>query len=160
QATAHQRVRASPLARRMARESGIDLHAIAGSGPGGRIVKADLLRAGDGARGASATAPVAREPLSAAASAAPASAGVPDRAGAKGTATEVELTRTQQTIARRMAESRATIPDFTLQMDVDMEECVRLRSELKRLGHGDDGGASAIPTYNDMVVKASALALR
>ena len=73
---------------------------------------------------------------------------------AKGETTTVELTRTQQTIARRMAESKATIPHFALQTDVDMEECVALRTELKRLGQTD------APTYNDMVVKASALALR
>ena len=65
-----------------------------------------------------------------------------------------------------MAESKATIPDFTLQGDVDMEECVKLRTELKRLSRpeGQPQSASAdvppAPTYNDMVVKASALALR
>ncbi len=55
-----------------------------------------------------------------------------------------------------MAESKATIPDFTLQIDVDMEACVELRAELERLA----AGAERTPTYNDMVVKASALALR
>jgi pyruvate dehydrogenase E2 component (dihydrolipoamide acetyltransferase) len=75
-------------------------------------------------------------------------------ATAKGETTVVELSRTQQTIARRMAESKATIPDFTLQADVDMEESVKLRTELKRLSPEE------APTYNDMVVKASALALR
>ncbi|HEV7529368.1 MAG TPA: dihydrolipoamide acetyltransferase family protein, partial [Solirubrobacteraceae bacterium] len=73
---------------------------------------------------------------------------------AKGETTTVALTRMQQTIARRMAESKATIPDFTLLSDVDMEECVRLRSELKRISKNE------APTYNDMVVKACALALR
>jgi pyruvate dehydrogenase E2 component (dihydrolipoamide acetyltransferase) len=53
-----------------------------------------------------------------------------------------------------MAESKATIPDFTLQSDVDMEECVKLRAQLKAISSED------APTYNDMVVKASALALR
>src|SRR2546430_3582483 len=72
---------------------------------------------------------------------------------AKGETVEQELTRTQQTIAGRMAESKATIPDFTLEVDVDMQECVALRSDLKRL-------SPQAPTYNDMVVKASALALR
>ena len=83
-------------------------------------------------------------------------------ATAKGQTTEVELTRTQQTIARRMAESKATIPDFTLGMEVDMEACVRLRGELKRLQPSGGGAqaASEAPTYNDMIVKASALALR
>jgi pyruvate dehydrogenase E2 component (dihydrolipoamide acetyltransferase) len=75
-------------------------------------------------------------------------------ASAKGEATIVELSRTQRTIARRMAESKATIPDFTLTSDVDMERCVELRVELKRLSHED------APTYNDMIVKACALALR
>ena len=83
-------------------------------------------------------------------------------ATAKGDTTVLELTRTQQTIARRMAESKATIPDFSLQVEVDMEECVRLRAELKRLAPTDGAAAAGtpIPTYNDMVVKASALALR
>jgi pyruvate dehydrogenase E2 component (dihydrolipoamide acetyltransferase) len=78
----------------------------------------------------------------------------------------VELTRTQQTIARRMAESKATIPDFSIQAEVDMEACVTLRSDLKRLSQGErsaEPGADAplaTPTYNDMVVKACALALR
>ena len=94
------------------------------------------------------TASSAAEPASALASA---PAGV---ATAKGETTTVELTRTQQTIARRMAESKATIPDFTLQMDIDMEECVKLREELKRLSPAE------APTYNDMVVKGCALALR
>ena len=66
----------------------------------------------------------------------------------------MELTRTQRTIARRMAESKATIPDFALQAEIDMEECVALRAELKRLS------TQGAPTYNDMVVKACALALR
>ncbi len=87
-------------------------------------------------------------------------------ATAKGETTVVELTRTQATIARRMAESKATIPDFELQIDVDMEACVALRSELGRLApkaaHGGAEGsppAHAVPTYNDMIVKAAALAL-
>ena len=81
---------------------------------------------------------------------------------AKGETTEVELSRTQQTIARRMAESKATIPDFALQVEIDMEECVKLRTELKRLSSGESAKAGQLgtPTYNDMVVKAAALALR
>jgi pyruvate dehydrogenase E2 component (dihydrolipoamide acetyltransferase) len=85
---------------------------------------------------------------------------------AKGETTEVELSRTQQTIARRMAESKATIPDFALLIDVNMDRCVELRAELKRLAQQrsgsaeDTAGRPETPTYNDMVVKAGALALR
>jgi pyruvate dehydrogenase E2 component (dihydrolipoamide acetyltransferase) len=152
---AAERVKASPLARRIADENGVDLHTVTGSGPGGRIVKADVQASGEG------DVPATSADLSAGATAAiapsPGSPPAPTRAGvatAKGETTIVELTRTQQTIARRMAESKATIPDFTLQMDVDMEECVKLRAELKRLSPDE------APTYNDMVVKACALALR
>jgi pyruvate dehydrogenase E2 component (dihydrolipoamide acetyltransferase) len=141
------RVKASPLARRIARERGIELRGLAGSGPGGRIVKADVAGRPREAAPASATA------------ASPQAAALEQVMTAKGETTTVELTRTQQTIARRMAESKATIPDFTLQLEVDMEECVGLRAELKRLAAGD-AGKRAAPTYNDMVVKASALALR
>lgn len=69
---------------------------------------------------------------------------------AKGQTTTVELSRAQQTVARRVAEAKATIPDFALRVDVDMEECVKLRAQLE----------PSAPTYSDMVVKASALALR
>ncbi|HEX3452819.1 MAG TPA: dihydrolipoamide acetyltransferase family protein [Solirubrobacteraceae bacterium] len=125
------RVKASPLARRIAEDRGVDLHALAGSGPGGRIVKADV-------EGAAAPAAPVRE----------------DVATAKGQTTTQQLTKMQQTIARRMAESKATIPDFAISSDVDMEECVRLRTELKRISSDE------APRYNDMVVKACALALR
>jgi pyruvate dehydrogenase E2 component (dihydrolipoamide acetyltransferase) len=145
-----ERVKASPLARRIASQSGVDLRALTGSGPGGRIVKADVQAAGGPARDGATSVP------------APSLGGV---ATAKGETTIVELSRTQQTIARRMAESKATIPDFTLQGEVDMEECVKLRTELKRLSQPAPNQPGAptqpdAPTYNDMVVKASALALR
>ena len=108
------------------------------SGPGGRVVRADV----EGAGAVSAPAPAA----------------TPDAvATAKGTTTEVELTKLQQTVARRMAESKATIPDFNVQIEVDMQECVRLRTQLKQIARE---GAEVAPTYNDMVVKACALALR
>jgi pyruvate dehydrogenase E2 component (dihydrolipoyllysine-residue acetyltransferase) len=150
---AGERIKASPLARRIAGESGIDLREITGSGPGGRIVKADVL-----APAAGAVAPAASgESAPGAGTGGDAGAGGEAVTTAKGETTTVELSRTQQTIARRMAESKATIPDFTLLIDVDMEECVRLRAELKQISRGDSDKA---PTYNDMVVKASALALR
>jgi pyruvate dehydrogenase E2 component (dihydrolipoamide acetyltransferase) len=150
-APGEERIKASPVARRVAQERGVDLHAIAGSGPGGRIVKADVeamtpaapLASGAGAPGTPTPGEPPTEPLS-------------ERvARAKGETTVVELTRTQQTIARRMAESKATIPDFELQIEIDMEACVTLRTELKSLAAPEPA-----PTYNDMVVKACALALR
>ncbi|HTA12601.1 MAG TPA: dihydrolipoamide acetyltransferase family protein [Solirubrobacteraceae bacterium] len=165
-----ERVKASPLARRLAGDSGVDLHSVSGSGPGGRIVKADVLGAASHATGAG-TAPASDDGATGAGE----TRGAPTIEGvltAKGETTEVELSRTQQTVARRMAESKATIPDFTLLLDVDMEECVALRAQLKRLsqpgqaGETGDGAETAArdalkaPTYNDMVVKACALALR
>jgi pyruvate dehydrogenase E2 component (dihydrolipoamide acetyltransferase) len=167
------RVKASPLARRLARERGVDLQGVTGSGPGGRIVRADVPAAGEA--GAAAAPSRITEPLVSAPAAvgpaevplgaggAPPPTGPPNQvvATAKGATTEVELTRTQQTIARRMAESKATIPDFSLQVEVDMGACVALREELVRVSRNSDGAdASVAPTYNDMVVKACALALR
>jgi len=142
-----ERVKASPLARRIARENDIDLHALTGTGPGGRIVRADVqtaagreTAAGAPSAGVGVTSPRADGPM--------------DVTTAKGETTVLELSRTQQTIARRMAESKATIPHFALQTDIDMEDCVALRTELKGLGQAD------APTYNDMIVKAAAIALR
>jgi pyruvate dehydrogenase E2 component (dihydrolipoamide acetyltransferase) len=131
------RVKASPLARRIARESQVDLRALSGSGPGGRIVKADVPQ--------------------------PAVAH-----GAKGAVTTLPPSRIQVQIAQRMSESKATIPDFTLHAEVAMEQAVELRTQLRKAGRGGDGegsaapdgGALAIPSYNDMVVKACGLALR
>jgi pyruvate dehydrogenase E2 component (dihydrolipoamide acetyltransferase) len=150
-----ERVKASPLARRIARETGVDLGGLTGSGPGGRIVKADVEVAGP-----TPVAPATSMLVESSDASPPSSPSglerpsVEDVASAKGKTTSVELSRTQRTIARRMAESKATIPDFTLTADVDMERCVELRAELKRLSHAD------APTYNDMIVKACALALR
>ena len=155
--TSPARAKASPLARRIARDRGVDLSVLSGSGPGGRIVKADVEAS---AAGAAPATPVhlepppehAPEPHSEPPPFSPPQ--VKDIAAAKGDTSVVELSRTQRTIARRMAESKATIPDFTLRVDIDMEACVQLRAELKRLSPED------APTYNDMVVKACALALR
>jgi pyruvate dehydrogenase E2 component (dihydrolipoamide acetyltransferase) len=150
------RVLASPLARRIARERGIDLTGLTGSGPGGRIVKTDVegSASGPAASAASTGSPASGPPPGASEGAPPPAPPVEEIASAKGEPTTVELTRTQRTIARRMAESKATIPDFTLTADIDMERCMELRAELKHLSHTD------APTYNDMIVKACALALR
>ena len=125
---AGERVKASPLARRIARERGVDLRGARGQRPGraDREGRRRRRRRIAGAR---------RAPHRRASGAGTRS---PRR---RATTTEVELTKLQQTIARRMAESKATIPDFTLQIDVDMEECVRLRAELKQLARDGAEGA-------------------
>jgi pyruvate dehydrogenase E2 component (dihydrolipoamide acetyltransferase) len=92
-------------------------------------------------------AEIAREKATAAAGA-PAAEG-----GAKGKVDIQELTRIQKTVTRRMAESKATAPDYTLHMDVDMSLCVELRRRLKEV-------EDPAPSFNDMVVKACANALR
>jgi pyruvate dehydrogenase E2 component (dihydrolipoamide acetyltransferase) len=141
------RVKASPLARRIARERGIELASLSGSGPGGRIIKADV----EGAQPAAATAPAA-----APAPAAP-TAGVAERPEtAKGSVETVELTKLQQTVSRRMAESKATAPHFYLQAEIDMSAAWDARARIKAAAREDD----VIPSFNDMVVKACALALR
>ncbi|HZQ65335.1 MAG TPA: dihydrolipoamide acetyltransferase family protein [Gaiellaceae bacterium] len=120
------RSRATPVARRLARELGVSLEGVSGTGPGGRIVRADVRRAS----GSAATPP-------------------PPAAGA-----EVPLTATQRTIAQRMAESRAQIPEFTLEAEIEMEAAATLRDDLRVLGR------EPLPSFNDLVVKAAALALR
>src|SRR5919106_5236205 len=124
-AGAGERVKASPVARRMARELGVELARLEGSGPGGRIVKADVQAAAKG-DGAAVEAPAREEERAPAveeerAPAAEERAPEPQRAeaGPKGEAEIQELTRLQQTVARRMAESKATAPDFSISLTVD-----------------------------------------
>ena len=125
------RPNATPVARRAAVELGIPLHGIAGTGPGGRITAEDVARA---AADAGATAQ-------------------PHAEGGKGETRIVELTTTQETIARRMVESATTIPFFTVSIDVD----VSLIAALRR---GAQEGGDEAPSLNDFVVKAAARALR
>jgi pyruvate dehydrogenase E2 component (dihydrolipoamide acetyltransferase) len=144
------RVKASPLARRIAQEKGVEIGALAGSGPSGRVVKADVERA------------IASGPAPAAAPAAPPppvapTPGVSERPEtAKGSVAFEELTKLQQTVARRMAESKATAPHFYLSVDVDMSRAVAARARIKAAAGEDE----VVPSFNDMVVKACAIALR
>jgi pyruvate dehydrogenase E2 component (dihydrolipoyllysine-residue acetyltransferase) len=129
-------VRASPLAKRIAEEMGVDLSRVAGTGPEGRIVKEDVIAA------AGTTKKERRRP-----DAAPAPTG-PD----------VELiapNRMQATIARRMAESKSTVPDFTVTVEARVDEAVRLRQQLK-----DSVPGAEKVTMTDMLMRACALALR
>jgi pyruvate dehydrogenase E2 component (dihydrolipoamide acetyltransferase) len=137
------RPKASPVARRIAADRGVDLALLAGSGPQGRVTRADVERAaaagGNGQRSAAA-------PMTGLAAGEPA-------VSAKGEATVHELTRLQRTVARRMAESRATVPDFELRCEVDMGAVVEVREQLREV-------ADPLPSYNDFIVKAVALGLR
>ena len=144
------RVKASPLARRVASERGVDLATVSGSGPGGRIVKKDVESAPP-SPSRSFSRPVRQKEQPAEA---PTSAAHPETA--KGTVEVVELTRLQQVVARRMAESKATAPHFYLTAEVDMTAAVAARARIKEIS----AEGEAVPSFNDMVVKACAIALR
>ncbi|MFL6768866.1 MAG: pyruvate dehydrogenase complex dihydrolipoamide acetyltransferase [Sphingomicrobium sp.] len=138
------RIKASPLARRLAEAQGIDLSTLTGSGPGGRIVRADLGKAGGGAMAAPAP--------SAAPAAAPAAAHVepldiPHEA--------VKLSNMRKTIARRLTESKQQIPHIYLTLDTNLDALLKLRGELNA-GLTSRGVKLSV---NDMLIKALALAL-
>lgn len=135
-----ERLRASPLARRLAAQRGVDLSRLQGSGPGGRIVKIDVERA-QVAAPAPASAPVAAAPA-----AAPAGSGA-------SAFTEVPHSSMRRTIARRLAESKSTIPHFYLTVECRMERLLALRTEI-------NASASRKISVNDFIVRAVAVALR
>ena len=139
------RVKASPLARRLARDLGVELSGLSGSGPHGRVIKSDVMAAagnggggggGGGLGGAHAPGPE-----------------IPAPSVARPADEIQELTRTQSLIARRMAESRGTVPEFALEVDVDMSGVLEMRRELTAVTEPG-------PSLNDIIVKACALALR
>jgi len=140
-----ERIKASPLARRLAQEHQLDLTRIQGRGPGGRVVRDDVEAALQAGSAAVETAPVpppaVETPL--AASAAPAGG------------TERPLSRIQLTAARRLSESKQNAPHFYLTMEVDMAEALKLRTTLNEQAEG-----SVKISVNDLVVKASAWALQ
>ena len=143
------RVKASPLARRLAEQQGIDLGSVSGSGPNGRIVKADL----DGAK-AGGTAPAAKVEAPAAAQAAPAAApapaqipDIPHEA--------VKLSSMRKTIARRLTESKQTVPHIYLTVDIRLDALLELRTQLNK---GLEARGVKL-SVNDMLIKALAVAL-
>ncbi len=163
------RVKASPVARRMARDLGVELAQLEGTGPGGRIVKADVQAAADNGDGGAKAETAEKGEAEGDGADKPKKKDKPKKgkeekkepakeakrgeAGAKGEAEIQELTRLQQTVSRRMAESKATAPDFSIALTVDMTAAVELRERLKQI-------SDPVPSFNDMVVKASASALR
>jgi pyruvate dehydrogenase E2 component (dihydrolipoamide acetyltransferase) len=159
-----ERLKASPVARRLAREMGVDLASIEGSGPNGRIVKKDVKKAAAATQAApareevapAAVAPTPTQPDGVGATAAPAASLPSSPETAKGETTYEDLSKLQQTVARRMAESKATAPHFYLQAEIDMSAAVAARGRIKTAA----GEGEVVPSFNDMVVKAAAIALR
>ena len=155
------RIFASPLARRMAKLAGIDLSGIQGSGPHGRIVKADIEKAqGEGAPKATVTTgPRAKapEPARPAAAAAPAAAPAPAPATGAPTAPhrEVPLSNMRKVIAKRLTEAKQTIPHFYLSVDVELDALLKLRADLN-----GRKGADYKLSVNDLIIKAVAIAIR
>ena len=150
------RVKASPLARRIAAERGMDLGAVAGTGPEGRIVARDLETAGVAAPARSGAAPSVTAPLSASTPASP----LPRFPSSP--YTDVALTQIRKTIARRLAQSIGPVPTFYLTSEVDMERVVEAREALRAAGKRESGeaGTDAKVSFNDIIIKAVAMALR
>src|SRR5436190_4997537 len=153
------RIFASPLARRMAQQAGLDLAAIRGSGPNGRVVKADIdkVLAVPGAAAPPARAPAVAPAATPAAVAAP---GMPVFAKAQVLAlagnpphTEKPHSAMRRVIARRLTESKQTVPHFYLSADCTIDELLKVRKEL-------NGKSETRISVNDFVIRAAALALR
>ncbi|MET4594614.1 MULTISPECIES: pyruvate dehydrogenase complex dihydrolipoamide acetyltransferase [unclassified Sphingomonas] len=144
------RVKASPLARRLAADKGIDLGAVSGSGPKGRIVKADVDSAKPGAAPAAKTEAAA--PTASAAAPAPAAkpATVPDIPHEA-----TKLSNVRKTIARRLTESKQTVPHIYLTVNIRLDALLKLRGELNT--SLESRGVKL--SVNDLLVKAQAVAL-
>jgi pyruvate dehydrogenase E2 component (dihydrolipoamide acetyltransferase) len=142
------RVIASPLAKRLAAAKGVELSGLTGSGPGGRIVKADIESAVPGAA-APAAAPVAAATAVGSARTAPVSAtsDIPQES--------VKLSGMRKTIARRLTESKQTVPHIYLTVDIRLDALLKLRGEL----NGALAGRGIKLSVNDMLIKALALSL-
>jgi pyruvate dehydrogenase E2 component (dihydrolipoamide acetyltransferase) len=133
------RVKASPLARRMAQDAGVDLKLVQGSGPGGRVIKRDVERA--------------PTPAAASAQAVPRTADRAPRAGVP--YEDVPLTQIRKTIAKRLVTSLGPIPHFFLTTEIDMERATEAREALNTQ-LGEEGGKIS---FNDIIIKAVALGL-
>lgn len=144
------RVKASPLARKIAKEKGIDLHDVKGSADGGRIVKKDVESYKP------AAAPKAEKEAAptkeAAAGSAPATISIPQYVGEE-RYTEKPVSQMRKTIAKRLSESLFTAPHFYLTIQVDMDSAIVARTKINEV-------APVKVSYNDLVIKAAAVALK
>jgi len=168
------RIFASPLARRVAREGGLDIASVTGSGPHGRVIERDVrsalaspLRTAPAAVAPAPTAPVAAAPVSPAmqSPAAPRPAGPSDEQTKKlfpaGSFTEVPHDGMRKTIARRLGEAKATIPHFYLAADCELDALMALREQVNGVAPKDKNGRPDFRvSVNDFIVKAMALALK
>ena len=156
---------ASPLARRIAKDAGVDIAAVAGTGPHGRVVKADVEAAISG--GGAKVSPAAKAPAAAPA-AAPAVKGMSDDQVLKlfeeGSYELIPHDNMRKTIARRLVEAKSTIPHFYLTLDCDIDALLALRAQLNAAAPTVKTEKGEVAAYklsvNDMVIKALALALK
>jgi pyruvate dehydrogenase E2 component (dihydrolipoamide acetyltransferase) len=146
-AAAGERIFVSPLARRMAKQAGLDIAGLKGSGPNGRIVKADI----EGALQKGAPAAPQRAPAPAPVARPPAPIAAPH--------TLVPHSSIRKVIARRLTEAKSTIPHFYVSMDVEIDALIKLMGELNAKSP-KEGPDVYLITINDLVIKASAAALR
>ncbi|KAG2486263.1 hypothetical protein HYH03_015087 [Edaphochlamys debaryana] len=158
------RLHVSPYARKLAAELGVQLQAVAGTGPGGRIVAADVSAAPRGAVAATTPEPSFTAPASGVAAAAPTAAAV----APGGTYTDVPHSQIRRVVARRLLESKQTVPHYYLSIDCNVEELLALRERMNSAsaasaggkGKGADGAAPPKLSVNDFIVKAAARALK
>jgi pyruvate dehydrogenase E2 component (dihydrolipoamide acetyltransferase) len=158
-AAGSERIFASPLARRMASQAGIDLSALKGSGPNGRIVRADIEAAQKGGTTqAAAPSPTPSTAVPSATSPAPVA-----RAPAPAIIAPHKLvphSTMRKVIAKRLSESTATIPHFYVSMDIQIDAMIALLGQLNAKSPPKDAPGSYLVTINDMVIKAAAATLR
>ncbi|MCV9935155.1 pyruvate dehydrogenase complex dihydrolipoamide acetyltransferase [Boseaceae bacterium BT-24-1] len=155
---------ASPLARRLVKDAGIDLGKVQGSGPHGRIVEKDIEAAKQGGAAKAAPAPAAGAPAAPRPAAAPLAAGPSDEQTKKlfapGSYEEIPHDGMRKTIARRLTEAKQTVPHFYVTVDCELDALLKLRAELNAAAPEKDGKPAYKLSVNDMVIKALALALR
>ncbi|KAJ2374590.1 pyruvate dehydrogenase complex dihydrolipoamide acetyltransferase component (E2), partial [Coemansia sp. RSA 2607] len=152
------RIFASPLAKTLAKEKGIDLAQVTGTGPRGRIVKADIEKfvASGASKAAAAPSPAAAAPAAAAPkAAAPKAAPAPAAAAASAGFTDIPLTNMRKVIATRLTEAKSTIPHYYLTQNITMDNVNKLRQSLNTAANG-----AYKLSVNDFVIKAAASALR
>jgi pyruvate dehydrogenase E2 component (dihydrolipoamide acetyltransferase) len=145
-----ERIFVSPLAKRIAKQAGIDLSTVKGSGPNGRIVKADLDKAGTASAAAQA-------PATPALTAAPMPAGAVPTINAPHK--KIPNSTMRKVIAKRLLESKQTVPHFYVTTNIEIDALLKLRAELNAKSPKEGAGAFKL-SVNDMVIKACAVTLR